>query len=140
MARLRTAHHEFARAVTPAGHVHAIEPTAPPDPSVVFHSARGVGDVLAAIGALRRIDATHGELKSMHTAPASRGSGVGRAMLEHLLAEARASGMSRISLETGTMDAFGPARAMYRGAGFVDCEPFGDYTVNPHSVCMTRTL
>ena len=76
----------------------------------------------------------------MHTARSARGSGIGRAMLDHLVFEARAAGMSRVSLETGTSDAFVPARAMYHAAEFVECAPFGDYTVNPHSVCMTRAL
>lgn len=134
---LRRAHHDFAREVTPAGHVHAIDPDLRPDPTVEFHSARGTGGTAIAIGALRRLDAVHGELKSMHTVRSERGSGVGRAMLDHLLAEARAAGTRRVSLETGTMDAFGPARAMYRTAGFVPCPPFGEYTDNPHSVCMT---
>jgi putative acetyltransferase len=61
-------------------------------------------------------------------------------MLEHLLAEARAAGMRRVSLETGTTDAFAPARAMYRAAGFVPCAPFGEYTDNPYSVCLTLAL
>ncbi len=61
-------------------------------------------------------------------------------MLDHLLAEARGSGMQQVSLETGTMEAFAPARVMYRAAGFVDCAPFGEYTVNPFSVCMTMRL
>jgi GNAT superfamily N-acetyltransferase len=138
--QLRTAHHDFARAVTPADHVHAIDPTAAPDPTTVLHSARGVGGELVAIGALRRLDDGQGEVKSMHTAASARGAGVGRSMLDHLLAEAQAAGLRRVNLETGTMDAFTAARSMYRAAGFVDCPPFGEYTDNEHSVCMTLTL
>jgi len=66
--------------------------------------------------------------------------GVGRAVLDHLLATAWARGYERVSLETGTMDAFAPARDLYTAAGFTMCAPFGDYTTNPHSVCMTLTL
>jgi ribosomal protein S18 acetylase RimI-like enzyme len=137
---LRNAHHAFAREVTPAGHVHAIDPAAAPDPTVAFHSARGARGRLLAIGALRTLDDGHGELKSMHTAASARGAGVGRAMLDHLIAEARAAGMEQVSLETGTMDAFVAARALYRSAGFVECAPFGEYADNPFSVCMTIRL
>ncbi len=137
---LRSVHHAFAKEVTPSGHVHAIDPHEAPDPAVSFHTARGVGGHVVAIGALRRLDEAHGELKSMHTAQASRRSGVGTLMLDHLLAEARSGGMERVSLETGTMDAFAPARAVYRAAGFVECRTFGGYTDNPYSVCMTLAL
>jgi putative acetyltransferase len=70
----------------------------------------------------------------------ARGEGVGRAMLEHLLAVARSRGCDRVSLETGTMDAFGPARSLYTAVGFTPCAPFADYRVSPNSVCMTLQL
>jgi putative acetyltransferase len=76
----------------------------------------------------------------MHTTPAARRQGVGRAMIEHLLAVARTRGYQRVSLETGTMEAFAPARELYAAVGFVPCPPFADYTVNPHSVCMATTI
>jgi putative acetyltransferase len=76
----------------------------------------------------------------MHTRAEARGQGVGQAMLTHLLRVAQARGYQRVSLETGTMDAFAPARALYRKAGFLTCPPFGPYTVNPYSVCMTLAL
>ena len=132
-------HLEFSHAVTPVGHVHALDLDGLLDPSVTFFSARRNG-ALVAVGALRHLDPTHAELKSMHTSALERGRGVGRAMVDHLLRIARELGYPRVSLETGTMDAFAPARALYTSVGFAPCEPFGDYTRNPHSVCMTRHL
>jgi putative acetyltransferase len=132
-------HLAFSRAVTPPGHVHALDVDGLLDPAVSFLSARFEG-VLLGVGALKQLDLSHGELKSMHTAEAARGQGVGRAMVDHLLAIARARCYRRVSLETGTMDAYAPARALYAKVGFVACEPFGDYTVNPHSTCMTIDL
>lgn len=76
----------------------------------------------------------------MHTAIGARGRGLGRAMLVHLLDLARSRGCTRVSLETGTTEAFAPARALYAAAGFRPCEPFGDYRPSPHSVCMTLAL
>jgi len=92
------------------------------------------------IGALKRLDASHAEVKSMHTSEAARGQGVGRAMVDHLLAVAAERNYQRVSLETGTMDAFAPARSLYTKVGFAPCEPFGEYTANPYSICMTMTI
>ncbi|MGH7748483.1 MAG: GNAT family N-acetyltransferase, partial [Candidatus Dormibacteria bacterium] len=80
------------------------------------------------------------ELKSMHTSEAERGEGVGHALLHHLLSIAAEQGYEQMLLETGTMDAFGPARRLYERAGFRKCEPFGDYTDNPNSICMKIEL
>ena len=98
------------------------------------------GDTLAGFGAVKRLGAGHGEIKSMHTAAAHRGQGVGQAVLDHLVAHARVLGLQRLSLETGAGDFFVPARAMYARNGFEACEPFGDYRPDPNSVFMTRTL
>ncbi len=137
--RVLEAHHAFAREVTPAGHVHALDADALVDPAVTVHSARRDGRVMA-VGALRRLDHDHVELKSMHTVREARTRGVGRALLEHLLDVARAGGVRRVSLETGTYAAFAAARRLYVSAGFAPCAPFASYTDNPHSVCMTRPL
>jgi putative acetyltransferase len=136
---LLEAHLEFARAVTPAEHVHALDVDGLLDPTVTFFSARRDG-ALVGVGALKALDDAHAELKSMHTVEAARNKGVGRAMVECLLAVATARGYQRVSLETGTMDAFAPARGLYESAGFTPCAPFGEYSENPHSVCMTITL
>ena len=120
--------------------VHALDVDGLVSPDVSFFSARDSGGLLLGIGALRWLGDDHVEVKSMHTARSSRGQGVARALLDHLLAEARACGRLRVSLETGTQDAFAPARALYTSAGFRPCEPFGEYFVSPHSVCMTLAL
>jgi len=132
-------HLAFCREVTPAGHVHALEPSGLLEPDVALFSARQDG-VLLGVAALRRLDGDHAELKSMHTLAAARGRGVGRTLVDHILELAAARGLRRVSLETGTMEAFGPARSLYKKLGFVPCDPFGEYTANPHSVCMTIAL
>jgi putative acetyltransferase len=132
-------HLAFAREVTPPGHVHALPAENFSDPAITLFGARRDGE-LVAIGALKRLDEHHVELKAMHTAEAARGAGVGSAMVEHLLAVAAERRYERVSLETGTMAAFAPARRLYAKAGFTPCEPFGGYTANPHSVCMMLDL
>ena len=136
---LLSAHLAFARSLSPPEHVHALEVEGLLDPAVSFFSARKDGGLLG-VGALKHLGDGHGELKSMHVDAAARRRGVGRSLVTQLVAEARRRGYRRVSLETGTEDGFAPARALYRGAGFVTCEPFASYTVNPHSVCMTLPL
>jgi putative acetyltransferase len=136
---LLAAHLAFAHRHSPPEDVHALDVAGLAVDGVAFFSARE-GGALLGVGALREVDAEHVELKSMHTAEAARGRGVGRAMLAYLLEQARSRGYRRISLETGTMEAFEPARALYRSVGFVDCPPFGDYFPSPNSVCMTLEL
>jgi len=108
-------------------------------PAVTFFALRRDGELLG-VGALKELDPTHAEIKSMHTAEAARGTGVGRAMVEHLLATASARGYRRVSLETGSMDAFLPARTLYASVGFVPCGPFADYSESPNSSFMTLAL
>jgi len=124
---------------TPPAHVHALPAERLKDPAVTLFGARRDG-VLLGVGAIRRLDDVHAELKSMHTLAEARGQGIGRAMLRLLLQVATADGYKRVSLETGTMVAFEPARRLYQSAGFRPCRPFGEYTVNPYSVCMTLVL
>jgi putative acetyltransferase len=132
-------HLAFAREVTPPDHVHAMDVDDLVDPAVTFFSVRRDG-VLLGVGALKRLDESHAEVKSMHTSESARGEGVGRAMVGHLLAVAADRGYQRVSLETGTMDAFAPARSLYTAFGFEPCAPFGEYTDNPHSAYMTIDL
>jgi putative acetyltransferase len=132
-------HLAFSREVSPTEHVHALDVEALLDRAVTFFSARRDG-VLLGVGALRRLNESHAELKSMHTSEAARRQGVGSAMVAHLLAFAAKSSYRQVSLETGTMDAFSPARSLYMRVGFVKCEPFGEYTTNPYSTCMTIYL
>ena len=98
------------------------------------------GNMLVAVGALKRLSSTHGEIKSMYTVQTNRRSGVGTAMLRHIMDSARTMGMTRLSLETGSWAYFHPARALYRSHGFVDCPPFGEYVEDPNSIFMTLDL
>jgi putative acetyltransferase len=132
-------HMTFAHDHSPPEDVHALDTDGLRSDDVSFYTARAHGRLLG-VGALRQIDSTHAEIKSMHTAEAARGRGVGHAMVHHLLAVARSRGCRRVSLETGTVAAFAPARAMYTSVGFTPCEPFGAYRVSPYSVCMTLPL
>ena len=133
---LLAAHVGRARAETARGSAHALDLSGLRAPDVDFWAA-WEGDVLAGIGALRRLSAGHGEVKSMHTAEGARRHGIGSAMLRHIIATARARGMTRLSLETGAWPYFAPARAFYARHGFVACDPFGDYQPDPNSVFMT---
>jgi putative acetyltransferase len=126
-------------ATSPAESVHALDVTALKVPGVTFWTARADG-VLLGCGALKELDPGHGELKSMRTTAAARGTGVGRAMLLHLVATGRERGYTRLSLETGTQDYFLPARTLYAAHGFVECGPFGDYRLDPHSAFFTLEL
>jgi putative acetyltransferase len=132
-------HLAFARRHTPPEDVHALDVDGLVDPAVTFFSLRLDGELLA-VGALKHLDSQHAEVKSMHTAESARGRGVGRAMLEHLIAVARARGYRKLSLETGVMDAFAPARSLYASAGFAPTGPFGEYAHSPNSTFMTLEL
>ena len=124
---------------SPPASVHAMPLDRLRAPDVTFYAAWH-GAELAACGALKALGPRHGELKSMRAAPAWRGRGAGRAMLDHLLREARARGYFRVSLETGRPAEFDAARQLYLANGFAECPPFADYVADAFSICMTRTL
>ena len=124
---------------SPPGSVHAMPIERLRADDVTLYTAWH-GEALAACGALKQIDARHGELKSMRAHPGYRGRGAGHAVLAHLLGEARARGYARVSLETGLPDTYLPARRLYESHGFAECPPFGDYLADGFSVCMTREL
>ena len=115
-----------------ADHAFALDASGLSAASVTFWTAWNDKN-LAGFGALKELDCAHGELKSMRVAPAARGTGVGRAMLEHIIAEARGRGYTRLSLETGTAALHAPAISLYRSAGFAPCGAFADYSVSPHN-------
>ena len=119
--------------------MHALDLDGLLDPALTFFIARTDG-ALVGIGALKQLDAEHAELKSMHTASEARGQGVARAMVNHLLAVARERGYRRVSLETGSTDAFEPARSLYASAGFERSGPYADYPDSPNSTFMTLRL
>jgi putative acetyltransferase len=132
-------HLAFANSHTPPEDVHALDVDGLLDPVITFFSFRRNGELLG-VGALKQLDRRHAELKSMHTVHAARGRGIGRAMLEHLIGVARDRGFRRVSLETGSMRAFAPARSLYASAGFRPCGPFADYSPSPNSTFMTLSL
>ena len=127
------------RANSPPESVHALEIDKLCGPDVTFWSV-WVGQEIAGCGALKRLDARRGELKSMRVADAFLARGLGRALLEHLIGEARARGMESLWLETGSSAAFIPALRLYESAGFVRCGAFDGYTDDPFSVFMTRAI
>jgi putative acetyltransferase len=132
-------HFTTARAQTAPGSAHALDVAGLQAPDITFW-AIWEDETLLGVGALKRLAADHGEIKSMHTAESARREGAGSAMLGHIIAAARACGMSRLSLETGSWDYFRPARALYARHGFVECPPFGDYVLDPNSVFMSLEL
>jgi putative acetyltransferase len=132
-------HLAFAREHTPQLDVHALEVDDLLADDISFFTYRRGGELLA-MGALKTLDASHAELKSMHTIASARGQGIGRAMVDQLVEVARHRGIRRVSIETGPQAAFAPARALYAAAGFEPCEPFGIYVDNTNSYCMTREL
>ncbi len=127
------------RANSPACSVHALDVEQLQEPDVTFWSAWSATEIVGC-GALKRLDAQRGEIKSMRVADAFLGRGAGRAMLDHLIAEARARGMTSLWLETGSSAAFLPALRLYESRGFESCGPFDGYTADTFSVFMTRKL
>jgi putative acetyltransferase len=125
--------------LSPPESVHALDLTGLLKPEITFWTVWSQGELLGC-GALKELSPAHGEIKSMRTASAHRRKGVARAMLEHIIVEARKRSYARLSLETGSAPAFEPARRLYESFGFTYCGPFADYTVDPNSAFLTRAL
>lgn len=136
LIRLHTAE---ARASTPQENAHALDLHAFRTPGTTLFTAWN-GAELLGMAALRRLDAGHAEVKSMRTAPGHLRRGVARALLEHVVAAARAQGMTRLSLETGTHPMFAAANCLYEAHGFIDGPVFGGYPPSAHNRFMTREL
>ncbi|MEH3037063.1 MAG: GNAT family N-acetyltransferase [Sphingomonas adhaesiva] len=132
LADLLRAHVAEQHGNVPHGFAFALDADALSGPDITFLSAWD-GDTLAGMGALKQLDATSGEVKSMRAAPDYLGKGAGRAVLDRIVATARARGYRRLYLETGTTAAYDAALALYRRAGFVSCPPFADYAASPHN-------
>jgi len=132
-------HLEEMRSVTPPESNHALDLAELRRPEVVFWSVMD-GEGVVGCGAIKELDASHGEIKSMRTAPSRKKRGVASWLLRHMIAEAVGRGYSRLSVETGSCDFFAPARGLYEKHGFEYCEPFGDYREDPNSVFMTKFL
>jgi len=126
-------------ATSPPESVHALDLERLRQPDITFWSL-WEGSALAGCAALKHLDAQAGEIKSMRTASAFRRRGVARALLHHLIEEARRRGYQRLWLETGSVDYFAAARALYSRFDFVECGPFADYRLDPHSVFMCKSL
>ena len=137
-ALLRT-HLDEAALHSPAESMHALDLDGLRAPGIAFWSMWEVDELLGC-GALKELDPGHGEIKSMHTARAHRGRGVAAAILRHIIGEAGRRAYRRLSLETGSTQAFAPARALYARHGFVECAPFADYVPDPYSTFMTLDL
>lgn len=125
--------------LSPPESVHALDLSGLQMPDVTFWTA-WEGDELLGCGALKELDGEHAEIKSMRTAALHLRRGVAKTMLAHIMTEARERNYSRLSLETGSMAGFEPARRLYAGFGFEYCGPFADYTDDPNSVFMTLEL
>ena len=132
-------HLASARAETAPGSAHALDIMVLQSPNISFWTIWD-DQTLLGFGALKRLSADHGEVKSMHTAQNMRRRGAGSTMLRYIITTARSMGMSRLSLETGSWEYFRPARALYRSHGFVECPPFADYALDPNSVFMSLDL
>ncbi len=138
-ASLLREHLEDMAVHSPPESIHALDVEALCSPEVTFWTA-WEGRELLGCGALLELDRLHGEIKSMRTARGHLRKGVASRMLQHIIAEAERRSYTRLSLETGSMEAFAPAHALYTGFGFTFCEPFGSYVLDPNSVFMTRAL
>lgn len=139
LALLFERHTADMHADTPPESIHMMDKGALAAPDIRFFVLREDG-VPLAMGAFKRIDASHAEIKSMHVLAEARGRGLSKAMLDHLVSAATAAGFSRLSLETGVQPTFVAARALYQRAGFTDCPPFEGYGPDPNSVFMTKVL
>lgn len=139
LATFLQAHLDDLAPTAPAESRHALDLTKLQAPTVRLWVGYD-GEQIVSTGALAGIEPGHEELKSMRTDPERRRHGLGRGMLQHLLGDAAAREVQRVSLETGSMEFFAPARTLYEAAGFEHCPPFGDYVEDPNSVFMTRRL
>jgi len=132
-------HLESMKLYSPPESIHALDIEALRKPEITFWTAWENGELLGC-GALLELDSQHGEIKSMRTSGRHRRQGVATALLTHIIEEARRRGYNRLSLETGSNEAFAPARSLYAAFGFTLCEPFADYSLDPYSVFMTSEL
>lgn len=132
-------HLDSMRAESPPESKHALDLAALRAPDITFWTV-WEEDVLLGCGALKELGLDHGELKSMRTVTKHLRKGVARRLLEHILMVAKDRGYRRVSLETGSMPAFEPARRLYLGMGFQYTEPFADYKLDPNSVFMVKEL
>ncbi len=139
IARLLEQHLQDMRRVSPPESVHALDLDRLRVPEITFWTV-WAGNTLAGCGAIKELAPDHGEIKSMRTAPEFRNRGVASLMLNHIIQEAKKRQYTRLSLETGSMAFFEPARRLYQKYGFAPCGPFSSYQEDPNSVFMTMQL
>jgi len=140
LAGLMARHVAAMRADTPPESIHMLPAAALAAPGIAFFVMRDAGGQPIGMGAFKPIEAAHAEIKSMHILAELRGRGLAAQMLDHLIAQARAAGFTRLSLETGSQASFAAARALYARAGFAECGPFQGYGPDANSTFMTRTI
>lgn len=132
-------HHDDMLKHSPVESVHALDLSGLKLPSITFWSA-WIEDKIAGCGAIKELDFTHGEIKSMRTSSDFTRQGVAAALLKHMVAEAKSRNYHKLSLETGTSPAFLPAQNLYQHFDFKPCAPFADYQLDPYSMFMSRSL
>jgi putative acetyltransferase len=140
LAELHARHTAQMHADTPPESIHMLPASALKAPGIAFYVMRDDAGRAVGMGAWKRLTGAHAEIKSMHVLSELRGQGLARRMLDHLVSEAKAAGIGRLSLETGSQPSFAAARALYAGAGFTECPPFEGYGPDPMSTFMTRAI
>lgn len=139
IAALLEEHIQEMRAASPPESKHALDLDGLRQPEITFWTIWD-GAQLAGCGALKELDSRHGEIKSMRTAAAFQRRGIGSKLLDHVISEAKQRNYQKLSLETGSMAFFTPARKLYAGFGFVECSPFANYIEDPNSIFLTKVL
>ena len=132
-------HLDFCMASTPPEHVYALDASKLKAPDITVFGAR-LSEVLVGVGAIRIMNQDHAELKSMHTLASFRGKGIGKSLVLYIEKYAKEHGISRLSLETGTNDAFRSARDLYASLGYTSSEAFGEYVISDDNICMTKLI
>lgn len=140
LALLMQRHTEAMHADTPPESIHMLDAGDLAVPEVSFFVMRDEGGAAVGMGGYKRLGDIHAEIKSMHVLAEMRGQGLAQVLLDALMQEARAEGIRRLSLETGSQPSFEAARRLYGNAGFTECPAFGDYAPDPNSTFMTRVL
>lgn len=136
---LLQSHHNDMLQHSPVESVHALDVSKLAAPEITFYSL-WIDNNLAGVGALKVLNTTHGEIKSMRTSSSHLRQGIAAKLLTHIIAQAIQRGHKTLSLETGTADAFLPAQRLYTRFGFKECKPFGDYVLDPYSLFMSKVL
>ncbi|MBE0360383.1 MULTISPECIES: GNAT family N-acetyltransferase [Pseudoalteromonas] len=137
--KLLQAHHNDMLKHSPVESVHALDVTKLNQPDITFYSL-WVDNKLAGVGALKALNTTHGEVKSMRTSSNYLRQGIAAKLFTHIIKQSTLRGYKKLSLETGTVEAFLPAQKLYTCFGFKECEPFGDYELDPYSLFMSKAL